>query len=182
MRHLTAPKNLELMGAMSNTFVENLQSAETRPVFEKYGLVDMDPNEWFSAQRFMDAVNELGQSVNLSANLIAIGMEVGKQMPTPENNANPTLSEMFYAWDGTYKALHRNHNNKIGGMQVEKISDRHYKMTHTHIYPDDLIYGMTYAYCRRFLPKGAPFKVYYEPDMPRMDEGDGEKTILHISW
>jgi hypothetical protein len=182
MRHLTAPKGLEIMGSMSNTFVENLQSAETRPIFEKYDLVDMDPFAFFQAQRFLDAVNELGQRANLSANLIAIGMEVGKMMPTPEGKPNPTLEDMFRAWNGTYQGMHRNHHNDIGGMQVEKISDRHIKMTHTHIYPDDLIYGMTYAYCRRFLPKGTAFKVYYEPDMPRMDEGEGDKTVLHISW
>jgi hypothetical protein len=182
MRNLTAPANVELIGFMTMAFISNLQSSETLPVFQKHGLGSVEPDGWYRATTFMDAMNELAEHENLSSNLIAIGMQVGKTVPVPPDDPNPTLEIMLYGWDEAYSSLHRNHNGNIGSIVAEKVTDKHYKTTHTHLYPDDMSYGIAYAYARRFLPKGASFKVYYEPNVRRLDEGGGKSTIIHINW
>lgn len=182
MRILTAPANVELIGFMTMAFISNLQSSETLPVFQKHGLGSVEPYNWYSATTFMDALNELAEHDNLSSNLIAIGMEVGKNVPVPPDNPNPTLEEMLYGWDVAYTSLHRNHHDNIGGIAVEKVAEKHYKTIHTHLYPDDMSYGIAYGYARRFLPKGTSFNVFYEPNVPRLDEGDGKNTIIHVKW
>ena len=54
---------------------------------------------------------------------------------------------------------------------------------HSTTTPDDMSYGLLYAYARRFLPPGTQFTVYYDPDIPARDYGgDREETIIHIEW
>ncbi len=90
MRKLAAPDGVQLLGAMTTTFANNLQSVETEPIFSRHGLTNLDPNQWYSANDFLEVLNELATMENFSSNMVAIGMEVGKTVPLPPDMENPT--------------------------------------------------------------------------------------------
>ena len=183
MRQLTAPSHIEIAGFMTRVYVDNLQSFETLPIFEKYGLINLDPTSWYPTHRFMDAMNELAANGNLTSNFVAIGMEIGKSVPTPPELPNPTLGDIFQMWESMYYGVHRGHTyGEMGHIDVERMSPSHFKVTFTDLYPDDLSYGIMYAYARRFLPPGTPFKVYYDLERPTRDQDGADTTVIHVSW
>jgi hypothetical protein len=184
MKKFTAPPNVELAGYMAMSFINNLQSEETRHIIEKHGLGHIDPNAWYPAMQLMDAMNEMvATGQNFSSAFVAIGMGIAKALPMPPEMPNPTLGEvLMHVWDTGYLSVHRNHNNDIGHIKTEKVDEKHYITTHDHLYPDDFSYGIAYGFAKRFLPEGVPFKVYYDPDLPQRDEDDADVTVIHVKW
>ena len=179
MRVLTCDQKLELLGLNLRAFIDNLQADEINPVLEKYGLTQVEPMKWYSAAQWLSALNDLQQEVNMTSNLVAIGMEIGRTSPMPPGS-NPTLPEVLSIWnDALYQPLFR--NGDPGTISLEKISDRHYVSIHKHLWPDDFSYGIAYGFARRFLPPKTAFRVAYDQNMPRMDEG-GQSTRIHVEW
>jgi hypothetical protein len=180
MRQFTAPPGNEVIGQNIRAWADNLQGEDTAPIMRKYGLVDVDPQGWYPTQTLMDAMNEILANPNNSANMVAIGMEVGKIVPMPPGMTNPTLGEVLMVWNDLYQYIHR--NGDVGKLQCEKVTDTHYQITFTDLYPDDFSYGIMYGYAKRFLPKGTYFKVYYDPEIKPRDQGGTGKTVIHLTW
>jgi hypothetical protein len=180
MRKLTCSPTIELIGMYMSAYISNLQSIETVPVMEKYGLADVKPHEWYPTHKWLDALNELAQHPNISQNTLAIGMEIGKLVPIPPGMENPTLEQMLVGLDDAYQAAHR--NGDIGKLACEKVSDKHHKIICTDLYPDDLTYGIVYTFARRFLPPRTAFKVYYDEKITPRDQGGNGPTVIHVSW
>jgi hypothetical protein len=179
MRHFTCAPEIEFIGQNLRAFTDNLQGDEVGPIVAKYGLANADPNGWYKARPWMDAMNELAQHPNFSSNMVAIGMKIGEIVPMPPTLPNPTLGEVLQAWDGIYQYIHR--GGDVGKIVCTKIDDKHYTTTHTDLYPDDFSYGIVYGYARRFLPRGARFKVHYDEEVKPRDHG-GPITIIHVRW
>jgi hypothetical protein len=132
-------------------------------------------------KNLLDALNDLAAKGNVSANMTAIGMGIGQTVPIPPELPHPTLEQVLNIWNDLYQGLHRNAD--VGSIRIEKISDKHFKTIHSVIYPDDMSYGVLYAYGRRFLPPGTYFKAYYDAEVPARDYGGtGDVTIIHIEW
>lgn len=180
MRHFTCSPSIELRGQNIMAFVHNLQDAETRPIMEKYGLVDLDPKKWYPFIKWLNALNEIAQHPNMVSNFVAIGMEIGRIVPVPPNLTDPQIGDILMAWDGIYQYLHR--NGDVGRIVSERLADNHYRVTTTDLYPDDMDYGIMYGYARRFLSPGTDFTVYYDPDLPRRDHDGADKTVIHLTW
>jgi hypothetical protein len=179
MRKLTAPPGTETLGQNLMAFVDNLQGSETAPIMKKHGLIDINLNAWYSAQMLLDALNEMAETSNPSANITAIGLKIGQIVPIPGDN--PTLQQALMVWNDVYQSIHR--GGDAGSIQCEKIAENHWKTTHSVFYPDDMSYGILYGYGRRFLPTGTHFKVFYDPEVKARDYGgDGDATIIHIQW
>ena len=181
MRKLFAPPTLEISGIFTRAFVDNLQTDETRPIFKRYGLEDTDANEWYPTPPFMEAMNELAGLQNLSSNMVAIGMEIGARFPLAEGH-NPTLADGLMGWNAVYHGAHRGYDGDIGDITAVKVTDNHYRTIHTHLYPDDFVYGVGYTLARRYSPPGHQFKVYYDPDLPSRDVDGSETTTIHFTW
>ncbi|MCU0466744.1 MAG: hypothetical protein MUF38_19525 [Anaerolineae bacterium] len=181
MRKLTSHAASETLGVNFAAFVDNLMSEETRPVMEKYDIHNVNPHDWYPTQRLLAALNEIASQVNVTSNMIAIGMKIGEIVPLPPHMTSPTLPEVLMIWDDLYQALHRGPSS--GEIKAERVSDTHYKTIHSVVYPDDMSYGILYAYGKRFLPRGTAFKVYYDPAQPARDYGGkGDTTAIHIEW
>ncbi|HEX2905636.1 MAG TPA: hypothetical protein VHO69_02160, partial [Phototrophicaceae bacterium] len=140
MRKLTCPPNTQVLGLLLNTYIDNLQGTETAPIMEKHGLTNFDPNGWYSLKNLLDGLNELAERGNVSANMTAIGMGIGQNVPIPPELPHPTLEQVLNIWDDLYQTLHR--NGDAGCIRIEKISDKHFKTIHSVIYPDDMSYGV----------------------------------------
>jgi hypothetical protein len=180
MRKLTCAPNVELLGLYIDAFVNNLQGIETKPIMAKHGLANLDSYTWYSCHKWMEAMSELAQLPNVSENLVAIGMEIGKAIPAPPDMENPSLEQMLMGLDGAYQGVHR--NSDVGRFTCEKLDEKHYKMVCTDLYPDDLTYGIVYAFVRRFLPPRTAFKVYYDEQITPRDHGGDGPTVMHVSW
>ncbi|MBZ0290374.1 MAG: hypothetical protein K8I30_22300 [Anaerolineae bacterium] len=181
MRNLTCPPELEVLGVNLVAFSNNIQGAETTPIMQKYGIIDINPEAWYPARNLLDALNELAVKTNVAANLTAIGMRIGEMVPMPPGLENATLEQAIGVWDAAYQYLHRGAD--AGCIQVEKVSDTYFKTIHSVIYPDDMSYGILYSYGRRFLPPRTHFSVFYDPDVKARDYGgDGPASIISIKW
>ncbi|MBZ0318919.1 MAG: hypothetical protein K8L91_21065 [Anaerolineae bacterium] len=182
MRSLTCDPKAEVVGLMLNSYVDNMMADESAPVFKKHGLINLDPHTWYPLPPLLSALNELAALPGLSLNLTAIGMKIGEGVPMPpELGPHPSLEKVLMAWDATYQFLHRSAD--VGKIWLEKVSDKHFKTFHSVVYPDDLSYGVLYAYGRRFLPPGTHFTVRYDSDLPARDYGGTTPyTIIHIHW
>jgi hypothetical protein len=161
------------------SFIDNVQADTIYPYLEKYGLTEIDPDNWYPLQTWLDVLNDMATGTNISSNMVAIGLGVINNMVTPPGMENATLQEVLDGWHALYHMQHRGEN--IGGVIIEKISDSHYKTIHNNVYPDDMTYGVAYGLARRYLPSETRFKVYYDMSEPHMDEG-GKRTIIHIEW
>lgn len=181
MRKLTCPPGTETLGLMLNSWYDNLQGDEVRPIMEKHGMVNLEPHTWYPVQMLLDATNEIAENFNMTPNFVAIGMKIGEGVPLPPGMENPTLEEVLMIWDNLYQGLHR--GGDVGGIKIEKVSDTYFKTIQSGIYPDDMSYGVLYAYGQRFLPRGTSFDVFYDPDVtPRDQGGTGEATYINIEW
>jgi hypothetical protein len=182
MRKLVCPPGLETIGINLSAFYDNLQGENTKPVMEKHGVMNIDPQKWYPAQKLLDALNELSDMPDFMGNMVAIGKKIGEITPIPpEISEKPTLPQVLNIWDGLYQYLHR--NGDAGQIVIEKVSDSHYRTGHSVLYPDDLSYGVAYAFARRFLPPKTGFKVYYDTEHPIRDYGGaGEFSYIHIKW
>lgn len=177
MRKYTAPPNGEILGQNIRAWVDNLQGPQTAPIMQKYGLTNVDPQGWYSLKSLMDAMDEIVHSPNASSNLVAIGMAIGKIVPLPPTI---TLGEVLLGWNAIYQSLHRNAD--VGEIRCEKIKDTHYRITFTDLYPDDFSYGIMYGYAQRLLPRGTNFKVAYDTEITRRDQGGQGATVIHLQW
>lgn len=181
MRKLTCPPGTETLGTILSGFADNIQAVETRPIMEKYGFGNIDPFKWYPVKMLLDALNELAKNSNTMPNFVAIGMFIGENVPIPPEMENPTLEDVLMIWDDLYQGLHR--GGDVGSIKIEKVSDTYFKTRQAGLYPDDMSYGVLYAYGRRFLPPGTHFTVFYDPEVPPRDHGgDGDATYINIRW
>lgn len=184
MRHLSCDPGMELIGQAALSFINNVQSSEIHPYLVKYGLTNVQPDQWYPASKIMDLMNDMAHGTNLTSNLVAIGMEIATNMVMPPEMEHAPLVAILEAWDVLYHMQHRNLVNPgvdIGYVKLEKVTENHYTTIHRHLYPDDMTYGLAYGMAKRFLPKGTHFKVKYDSEAPNRDQG-GSVTIIHIMW
>lgn len=179
MRHLTCDPQAETLGIHFLAFFQNLRDDQTRPIMEKYGLVNVQRDEWIATQVMMNALNDLAKDPDFSSGLVAIGIEIGKRIVFPP--AIVDLDAALEAWDASYHAVHR--GGEVGHKQAVKVDDRHYRIVLTDVYPDDFNYGIIYGFGGRFLPPGSDFTVFYDADVkPRDRGGEAGHTDIHIRW
>ncbi len=180
MRKLTCPLTVETIGVNLKAFSENLQSDETKPVMQKYGLLDTLPYEWYSGHTLLEALNELIAQPNFTFNFVAIGMEIGKICPLPPELKDPSIGQVLMVWNDIYQGIHR--NGDVGLIRCEAVGSKHYRAVLTDVYPDDFSYGILYGFARRFLPTGTHFKVFYDKEITPRDQGSNGPTIIHLTW
>ncbi len=179
MREFTCEPELDVLGQNMRAFIDNLQAVHTRPIMVRYGIAEPNPDEWYPAGLLMEIFNEIAETPEVMFNLVAIGMGIGEIMQFTKYT-DPTLEQALMDWNSSYQAIHR--NGDAGDIRVEKISDTHFKVSFTDLYPDDFSYGILYGYGQRFLRPGINFKVAYDPDVTPRDQGGQGPTVIHISW
>jgi hypothetical protein len=170
---------IELVGQTVLSLTQNTQYESIKPLLEKYGLTEVDPQGWYSLQRVLDLLSEMSNEGNASANFVSIGMAAVEVGYIPPEMQTLSLVEFLTAYGKIYKMRHR--GGAPGSVEVQTITDQHLKVILRIPYPDDVFYGIMYGYARRFRPKGTPFVVFYDEAAPRHDHG-GEATIIHITW
>lgn len=180
MRILQCDPETELIGQAMSSIIDNLQSDEIHPILKKHNINTIVPDQWYKAQDFLDALNELHKSSGAMSNMVAVGMSVAEKMVTPPDLANAPLSLILNLWNDLYHLQHRGGKN-MGYVKTEQLGETHFRTIHDHLYPDDFVYGLAYGMARRFLPRGTTFQVTYVEDKPRKDNG-GDITVIDVIW
>jgi hypothetical protein len=80
--------------------------------------------------------------------------------------------------DDAYRMNYR--GTDIGEVRAERVDDTHVRIIIRSFEPDNLWYGNMHGLMRRFA-RGSRWTVYFDPDVPRREQG-GEVTIIHVRW
>lgn len=180
MPRIKPDPGVEITGAALLAYISNLRADVMQPILEKNNIADIDPETWYSITPLMEAMDDMMKERNFDEMMVAVGMEVTKVAVNPLEMPGVTLEDMLMGWNEHFQANHRGGN--VGEIISEKLSETSYRITHRHIYPDGLNYGMAYAFARAFLPAGTDFSVKYEDVFKRLDYGGGDETVLLVSW
>lgn len=169
----------EVLGGAIHGFIYAVNRERIEQHLEKLGMTDIDPNEWYPKQMYVDLWNEILSSSNSAMfDLIDAGMTIAQTAWPPEADDLP-FEEIVSAWGAAFDTVNRGTDR--GYIREEKLGAQHWALHIRTPDPDDLNYGVVYGVCRRFLPPGTIFTVWYDEETTRRDEG-GEETIIHLSW
>lgn len=177
MRQLTCDPNLEARGETSLSFIENVRSEQIKPILEKYGLSHIEADKWYSAQNWLNVLNDLAQQPDFTSNLVAVGLKVAEKALIPPQVV--TFDQLLTMFNMAYQMNHR--NGEAGQIISEQVEERYFRVKLEDIYPDDMTYGILYGFAKRLLPQGMQFTVKYEEGRLNRDRG-GDETIIHIRW
>jgi len=172
----------EVNGYSMLGFIQCVRKEDIWPYLEAHDLTEINPEGWYPVQKWLDVLSDLAEMRPGQAmfDFVAVGMKVTELSPfPPEWNALPFHKALVLCAESYMSGLHR--GGDVGEVRVELVNPKHIKENIRTPYPDDFWYGICYGGCRRFLPPGTHFTVYYDPDAPRREQG-GEWTLIHITW
>lgn len=173
---------LELNGLTVSSLMVSTRNADIQPILEKYHLTNIDPTAWYPLQDVLNVLHDIANNSDSTVNLVSIGMAAGELGANnlPAEMKDAPIEDIFAAYGKVYKMRHR--NGDPGSISTEKLGPKHIAIImQDSPYPDDVYYGVFYAYARALLPTTSHFTVKYDTSLPRQREG-GEKTIIHIEW
>jgi len=178
-RYTTFDPNAELNGRTVLGFIRNVNHEDIESILIRHHLNKIDPEKWYNLQALLDVLTDISNDFNSTENLVAVGIAAGELgiMYLPPELKNFTREQLFESYDRLLYATR--HRGNAGNITFVKESPTHFKMI-THIpYPDDIFYGVFYAYLRHFNQPGGHFILRYDDTAPRHDHG-GPTTIYHI--
>lgn len=179
MRPYECDPNTELTGQTALALTQNINYQNIQAIIERHHMTQIDPQKWYPLQDLLDILKEIAVESNSTFNFVSIGMAAVEVGHIPPEIAQLSLEEFLHQYDKIYKMRHR--HGDAGSITTEKVAPNHLRVTLKIPYPDDVFYGVIYAYARRFLPTGTRVVVKYDETQPRMAEG-GPSTILHVMW
>jgi hypothetical protein len=148
-------------------------------ILARHGLAKIDPNEWYPMQSVLDVMSDISMGENASAALISIGMAAAQATydGLSEELKQQPLGDFLASYSQIYPTRARNGDS--GWIKVEKLSEAQFVVTMKVPVPDDMFYGMFYAFTRLFRPKNKGFTVQYDDQVQRRDDG-GDVTVMNI--
>jgi hypothetical protein len=148
-----------------------------RPILSAHGFDDVQRDEWYSQQAWLDAFREIAQMRSKTCDLVSIGMAI------PQNaNFPPDIDSIVSALQAIDVAYHMNHRGgEIGSYTASVIGDRQVDLVCQNPYPCEFDYGIIYGMARRFCPKDAHVQIRHDSDAPCRQKG-AESCTYHVTW
>jgi hypothetical protein len=170
---------MEISGNLAISLLVNLQAEDFEPFLRKYGFADVQPDQWYSYQDFLNIFRDVSEQPGAMFDFVAVGMAAVDRYDLPPHVARMGLEEFFLTVMPTM--INRQYRNgSPSQLSVEKVGEKHLLIKTTSAYPDDTAYGFMYGLARRFA-NGTPFTLEYDRGHTRRDQG-GETTLLHLTW
>jgi hypothetical protein len=176
---LSLGSDAQTLGRALIAFFDCINADEILPVLEKHGFEKLEPEQWYSANTFLQIMDELAELPGVTDNLVSIGMKISENAVYPPEFAQMPLPKILGVANTGYQM--NNRGKDIGWMRAEVIDDRHIKIHCRIPWPDDFMYGSLYGNVRRFAPKGTRFTLKYEDPKKRRDNGS-EETVYDLTW
>jgi hypothetical protein len=170
----------KVLGAVVLSILGTSRIDELQPYFQKYGIAQCNPGDYYpveSLAHMMDDIIHDRQSLDSMYDFVSMGIANGLSIPLPPEV--DTLEKWLTIFESRYPTLY--HGTNIGYVKCEKLAGSHYQVRVCWPWVDDIAFGMIYGMCKRFLPHGHTFYVYYDDQSVRADQG-GPETIIHVSW
>jgi len=175
----TCDPHVELNGHTARSFMINLRAEGMKPLLEKYGLANIDPEQWYPLRDVLAVLSELAGKGSSMFDFVSLGLAAAQVSPIPPEIEQLPLEQFLMMYEKIYPTRHR--NGDAGTVRAEQLGERHVKMIFDVAYPDDLMYGLMYGFARRFLPPDTRFRVKYDEATLRREQG-GKETVIHITW
>lgn len=170
------PDSLTL-GQLALGNIQNIVRDEIEPLLKKYGLEDIQPDQWYPVQNILDLYREISEgNTNVTQNLVAIGKKGAEVGPLPPeiNSLDAWLDILpFY-----YPQVIRNMVDGEG-FKVHRIGEHHVHIIDNTPYPEDLMYGYFWGLVARLKPRQNIFVVCVV-DNPHPTEEPG--TVFEVKW
>lgn len=171
--------NAEISGGAILGAVQRMNQDNVRPILETHGLADVDPKAWYPLDVWLAALSDMSEQGTAMFDFVAIGMKTVETAALPPEYERLSYEQRMMILNTTYQSQYR--NGDVGELIIEKVGEKHFKVTDTGPSSSDLLYGALYAQARRGLPGGTRFTVYYDNLSSRKENG-GENTIIHVTW
>jgi hypothetical protein len=168
--------NVEVLGAALQSFFD-AAGHNIQPILDKYGLTEVDPQEWYPQQWVLELYQEVARHESSSLNLVSIGMRIPEVAAFP-----PDLDSLEAALMMLDAAYHMNHRGgDTGYYRATPIGPKHFSVECRNPYPSDFDYGIIYAVVKRFKPAGTAFVVQRDEEGPSRQKGDDYCTF-DVTW
>ena len=155
---------IDAMGAFKKTAFK---------ILEEQGIVDIDPNKWYSQQDFLNAFKIIYEKLG-SPTIKVIGMKVPEKAAVP-----PGITSTEEALNLIDKAFHMNHRGGDPGVyKFEKTGERKGVMICENPYPCALDEGLIQAFMEAFRSPGSVPIVKHSDEGCRMDGKNQCKYLL----
>ncbi len=143
---------------------------------KKNGIVDPQPDEWYSQQAWLDSFKVIAERVGPNT-LYQVGRQVPQQYTYPLgiDSIEAAMSDL----DDAYRKSHR--GGEVGHYRFQILGLDVGRMTCDNPYPCDFDRGIISALAERFEPPGSLIDVRHEEDAPCKKLG-ALSCIYTISW
>lgn len=120
---------VESAGAVSPVFERKIRS-----LLEEKGIDDPQPDDWYRAESFVAAVEEVASSIG-EKTIFEAGVQMGNAVPQPDGVTTPV--EALRAVDESHQAAYRNARTQYpaGQFTFERLGDRTVRMGVTENWP-----------------------------------------------
>ena len=171
----------EVMGRALLPFIKSINHDHIQPFLEKHNLTDVEPDNWYPLQAWLDVLSDIANAAAGQAMLdfVSIGIKMFEFIPLPPEILAKPYEEVIFMHDDMYKGTNR--ATDVGGYTIEKLGDKHLKITVRVPYPDDFVYGSLYGEAKKFMPEETDFLLRYSEPSTRREQG-AEHTVFEISW
>ncbi|MBC8172012.1 MAG: hypothetical protein H7X77_10080 [Anaerolineae bacterium] len=169
----------EIIGQTALSLITNIMHDDIAGILKRHDLEQIDPAAWYPIQSVLDVLSEISEGENASSAFVSIGMAAGKlgYDSLPDAVKQMSLGDFLVLYSKHYQSRMR--NGDAGWIKVEQRNERHSVIQSCIPFPDDVFYGVFYAYARLYRPAGKGFTVKYDEQLVRHDDG-GEFTTLHV--
>jgi hypothetical protein len=171
----------ELIGAAASSLLYSLRRDDMMPLLKKHNLDDIQDGQWYPVNRFVNLFKEMIERSegDIVSNLVSIGVIAIDRIIVPPGVGDLPYDQILMMVGQLYAMQHR--NGDAGTYQIERVGEKHIKYACNSVYPDHLMYGYVYGVAKRFMPSGTQFRVAYDEEASRQDDG-GDVTIVHLTW
>ncbi len=165
-----------VIGQVVQAFSQNIEADVIEPLLPKYGLNDIEPDEWYPHQSWMNVLHDIGQLPGAQSTFVAFGRQVVQSavMP-PEIDSIPKVLELLH----TIHHLNLRNIPDEEGYAVRQIGERHYWVYHNTPNPNDAIYGFIWGLVARYKAPNEQF-IVRQVDNPHPEEIPG--SVFEIKW
>lgn len=162
-----------VLGGVMRAFLEHLGSQQVRRVLDEVGITIINADVWYNQQLFVEIYKILEMLPGGVEDIVGIGASTIDSLDFPPTVK--TVEDALNALPHMYVGIHQG-VPEDEGWQIEKLSDRHFRVIFRSPYSDYAAFGYLYAIVRRFRPKTCNFAV--KPII----NGRGAPAIFELMW
>lgn len=172
---------IELNGTTAYAFISSLLTEEFMPILVRHGLNRIDTEQWYPLSKVLDVLKVIHTGDNASARLISIGIAAVDNLDLSPEIKEMSPVQFMKLYEQVFPTRHR--NGSPGKITVDVLDENTAIATLAEdvAYPDDVMYGVFYAYARHLTKEGRHFTLEYLNDEGPTREFGGTETRIKLT-